>query len=69
MQVQLQVKVPRSGLKNRNYLNFSLFFEDFCLKVFGIKQSNRTKVAFNDYVDKILPFFDHHLPPRGHFSP
>ena len=25
------------------------------------------KGAFNDYVDTILPFFDHHLPQRGHF--
>ena len=23
--------------------------------------------AFNDYLDTILPFFDHHLPLRGHF--
>jgi hypothetical protein len=23
--------------------------------------------AFNDYVSTILPFFDHHLPLRGHF--
>ena len=23
--------------------------------------------AFNDYVDTILTFFDHHLPLRGHF--
>ena len=25
--------------------------------------------TFNDYVDTILPFFDHVLPPRGHFNP
>ena len=28
------------------------------------------KGSFNDYVDQILPFFDHHLPivdKRGHF--
>ena len=28
---------------------------------------NIRKGAFNDYVDTILPFFDHHLPLRGHF--
>ena len=26
-----------------------------------------TQGAFNDYVDTILPFFDHHLSLRGHF--
>ena len=25
------------------------------------------KGTFNDYVDIILPFYDHHLPLRGHF--
>ena len=31
----------RSDLKNPNPFSFSLYFGDFCLNVFGIKQSNR----------------------------
>ena len=31
----------RSDLKNQNPFNFRLFFGDFCLNVFGVKQSNR----------------------------
>ena len=30
-------------------------------------KDTKDKGAFNDYVNKILPFFDHHLPLRGHF--
>ena len=27
-----------------------------------------TQGAFNDYVDTILPFFDHHLPLRAYLT-
>ena len=33
----ININKARSDLKKRNYFNFSSFFGDFCLKVFGIE--------------------------------
>ena len=49
-------------------------FTEHCLQNDILKKVNTffntiffSKGAFNDYVDTILLFFDHHLPLRGHF--